>query len=270
MFRRDSSSDEPRICSKTSLTLVPSPSDPVLRVAKPSFGAMNPKVRSGPDRQTWGRYDVAGGRTIYGAAPVRAAYGESLAAQRVAESLSATTLGELFVDASKQEGLTTLLEAVEREWAERHHMQPKQIAKQWRAERREYSLTLPETGWFVDIETAESIAALRQVAAPLLVERGAPQLTLAHLKSEDRALTTQLAGWVRSQVLDDGSLPHGIAYTSKHSQDWRCWAIWLRALDDGKDLDSEPTRAGKGQDIEPCERNEELEHVANLFDLRVH
>jgi hypothetical protein len=72
-----------------------------------------------------------------------------------------------------------------------------------------------------------------------------------------------------NQTLDDGSLPHGVCYGSKHGDDLKCWAIWLRAMDDGKPESSEPTRAGQGFSIEKCERNEPLRTIARLFGLTV-
>jgi len=230
---------------------------------------MNPLVRGGADRDTWGRYDVAGHRTIYAADPRAAAYAESLAAQRVSESLSTKTLSDIFSAATGKEGLPTLLDMVKEEWAERHHMQPQQIAAGWRLERREYELQLPTNGWFVEVETADSISALSAGIAPYLVERGILQLTVGHLKAEDRALTTTVAGWVREQVLDDGSLPHGIIYDSKHSKGWGCWAIWLRAVDDGKGIDSEPTKVISEGAIGPSHKNAELERIEKLFNIRV-
>ena len=230
---------------------------------------MNPLVRSGPDRKTWGRYDVDGGRTIYAGDPDEASYAESLAAQRVANSVANTTMGELFSSVSGRGGLPTLLEIVEQEWAERHHMAPRQVAAAWRNERLLYRLDLPSDGWFVDIEMADSIAAVSRALPELIVGSGRDQLTTGYLKSEDRDLTTAIAEWVRGIVLDDGNLPHGIVYESKHSKGWRCWAIWLRALDDGKDLTSEPTRASSGEEIDPANKNECLERVAKLFNLRV-
>lgn len=59
----------------------------------------------------------------------------------------------------------------------------------------------------------------------------AGQLTVGQVCGDDRGLTTQLAQLVRNSVLDDGSLPLGIAFPSKTAYG-RCWAWWNRRADD--------------------------------------
>lgn len=56
-----------------------------------------------------------------------------------------------------------------------------------------------------------------------------------------------IATWVREQILDDGSLPLGIRFRSKHGSGY-CWAYWLRRRDDG--LEDEPMSADSGQEID--------------------
>ncbi|OMH24574.1 hypothetical protein BKD30_08345 [Tersicoccus phoenicis] len=51
-------------------------------------------------------------------------------------------------------------------------------------------------------------------------------------------------------VLDDGSLPHGIVYPSRHDGGTTCFATWLRRVDDGYDASTELTIADQGQSIE--------------------
>lgn len=148
-------------------------------------------------------------------------------------------------------------------------MPPRQIAAAWRNERLIYPLVLPETGWFVDIEQSDSIAAIIHSLQPALSMAGVQQLTTSHLRGEDRALTTSIAGWIHKQVLDDG-LPLGIRYGSKHDSHWTNWAIWLRAVDDGKDASSEPTRAGPGEAIGKPENNPALRKICDLYDVHCH
>lgn len=55
-------------------------------------------------------------------------------------------------------------------------------------------------------------------------------LTAGSITGEDRDLTTLIAHIIRNQVLDDGSEPLGINYSSKTLQG-RCWAYWDRRTD---------------------------------------
>jgi hypothetical protein len=89
------------------------------------------------------------------------------------------------------------------------------------------------------------------------------------LRGENRHLTTAVAAWIHSRVLDDGSLPHGIVYGSKHGTDYKCWAIWLRNVDDDRDASTEPTKAGAGKEIELPRHNPPLAAVAKHFGLRI-
>lgn len=257
-----------RVCARTGLLLRPAAQQTIRRVAKTSYGALNPQQRDGiGDRSDWGRYDVAGGRTAYGASPREAAFGESLAAQRLKFTRIAPTWQDLFDDAPPP-GVTSLLQAVELEWADRQYMPPGTVAAGWRHERLVYELRLPASGWFIDIERSESIAVVSQGLKSELAALGLQTLTTGDLRGERRDVTTTIAGWLRGQVLDDGSLPHGIRFGSKHDSTWTCWAIWLRALDDGKPLSSEPTTSDSGVEIKGWEQNEELARVVRLFGLK--
>lgn len=46
--------------------------------------------------------------------------------------------------------------------------------------------------------------------------------------------TTAVAGWIRTLYLEDGSPPLGVSYLSKHGSNLTAYAIWLRAVDDGR------------------------------------
>ncbi|BCJ83973.1 MULTISPECIES: hypothetical protein [unclassified Mycolicibacterium] len=131
-------------------------------------------------------------------------------------------------------------------------------------------ITLPPSGWFVDIEAAESISVLMRDYGDLLTACGVDQLTTEHLHGTDRLLTTSIAEAVHQITLSDGSLPHGIHFTSKHDRAWECWSVWLRMVDDGKHLSSEPTSAHPGDHIEPPALNKPLRQVCDLFRLICH
>lgn len=263
-------------CASTGLLLEPSTSRQIWRIAKTSYGPLNPMRRPSCAEtcRDWSRYDAAGHMTVYGAAPVEAAYGESIAFSRPSLSLLDTRLRELFDDKERYD-LTTVIEQIKREWAEPAgrpsvgHVGPGKLAASWRQERLLYRLTLPATGWFINLETAESISAVVRGMQAQLAALGVSSLTTATLRSERRAVTTAIAGWLWTQVLDDGSLPHGIRYGSKLDSAWSCWAIWPRKLDDEAEDDSELTTADEGAEIQQPSHNLPLATVADLFGLRV-
>ena len=220
----------------------------------------------------WGRWDVNRHRTIYGASTKAAAYAESTAVFRsgglkmAADEEPDPDLRELF-DEDSDHGST--LAAIAKDWQVRGYMAPDQRAAAWRHGRCLYKLELPRDGWFVEITAANSIAVLAESRAEWLTTTFAePLLTASHLLGDDRNLTTAAAGWVWSQVLDDGSLPHGIRYSSKFGTDWCCTAVWLRALDDTKDLAHELTRCVGSSSIEA--NDPDLRRVARLYRMRFH
>lgn len=264
---------ERRICGKTGLALVRATGQTATRIAKFSHGPMNPLVRNGgEDPGGWGRYDVAGHRTIYAASPSEGAYAESLAVLRPAPSL-ATKISDLFDD-DAPDGNQSLEELVRDDWDNQFHTVPGFLPAGWRQERLEYQLTLPGDGWIVGIEHGDSIAAIsRAIGGPLSATIGRHHhLTVGDLRGENRQTTTSIARWIHAQVLDDGSLPHGIVYGSKHGSNWSCWAIWLRIVDDGDDpstdVQREPTRAAPGSRILSCDQNDSLRTIVDLFGLR--
>lgn len=251
-----------RVCSLTGLKIESFPRRQVWRIAKISYGPMNPRERPEiADRGDWGRYDVPKHRTIYGATPRECAYAESLAAQRL--KFAPGTHHDLRIrDLFDDDEDISFHDEIEREWLERNHMPPGKVAAGWRHERKLYSLRLPAEGYFVDVEAAESISAISRA---LCIE----WLTVGALRGEDRALTTRVAEWLWHIKLDDGSSPHGIRYASKHGSDWFCWAVWLRLMDDGGSASDEPTLADSGTAIESSDRNSPLRKVALMNSLTV-
>nr|WP_272942780.1 RES domain-containing protein [Rhodococcus jostii] len=236
------------------------------RIAKTSYGPMNPPLRElDGSPESWGRYDVAGHRTIYCGAPREAAYGESIAQFRPAIEVPLTDLFD-----NDPSDTRSLAQVVAEEWADRQHMPQGKLAAGWRQERLIHEVTLPRQGWFVDMERARSTTAVAAVMPQELLDRDVEQLTIGYLRSEDRILTTGIAGWIHAQVLDDGSLPHGIYFGSKHDRKWDCWAIWLRAIDDGHPAHSEPTTCREGQIIGKPSVNRPLDCVARDFNIHCH
>lgn len=244
----------------------------IVRIAKRSYGPMNPQLRDpsvDPDVSTWGRFDVANHRTIYGASPAEGAYGEALAVFRPAPDLADAALADLFDADDEMDPHGTVMEAAMGEWNDLVRFVPRFLPAGWRTERLRYEITLPDWGWFIDLEHASSLAAVGAALAGQLNSLGVRgrHLTVADLRGSNRRLTTEIAAWAWKQVLDDGSLPHGIVYSSKHDSDWRCWAVWLRKVDDGHPLSAEPTSADAGTAIDHVDKNPPMRHVAKLFGL---
>lgn len=261
-----------RTCSTTGLRLAATTGQTITRIQKVSYGPMNPWFRdlgaTPEERHSWGRYDVAGHRTIYGGAPVAAAYAECLGYMRIDAGLN-VKLSDLFDDTDYTGDPGSVLDTITSEWDSICHMPPKRVVKGWREARGEYLLSLPASGWVIDIEHPQSIAAIRTALWSELGALDVPQLTTEDLRGKRRVVTTTIAEWIHAQVLDDGSLPHGIKFGSKHGSGWDCWCVWLRALDDGKPVTSEPTRMINESEIRLPGQNPPLHAVAELFGLKI-
>src|SRR5690625_6655185 len=77
-------------------------------------------------------------------------------------------------------------------------------------------------------------------------------LTLAHLTGEDRALTTAIATALRDEAtLDDGTLPLGSRFLSKHGHPAQgtgtCWAHSMRDVERGRDAPATETRQSENR-----------------------
>lgn len=209
--------------SATGLRLLPAAAAPTTyRVARSSRGPLDPPRRAGEPDASWSRYDVPG-RTVYLAETAECAYAEVLAYAK-------RRLGErdpLTQDAAAAGlSLAEFTELVGAEWADRQHMGVGHLPSSWRIERLLYRCTPPGSGWWVDIEHPDSLAAAETALEHELAAQGLPALTIGVLRGDDRRATTTVARWVQAQHLDDGSTPAGVAYYSKHGTG-RCWAYWL-------------------------------------------
>ena len=257
-------------CPVTGLRIVPTNQRLVYRLAKVSYEPLSPPERdSGPTPVTeWNRWDTPGGRTVYGADSPEACYLEALAAQAPAPTLDSQT--GLPDNPDGPSATASLLTQIRQDWDGEFHFAPGCVPQAWRDERRLYRLWLPPTGWAVDVEHEDSLAAINRALAHRVFAVGGNRIDRGHLLGSDREVTVLIARWLRSLVLDDGTFPHRIAYGSKHGEDQRCWAIWMRELDDGKPLSSEPTTRDNGHLIERPEKNPPLHSAASRLGLTVH
>lgn len=239
-----------RVDSATGLHLVSSPTAPVYRIAKSSYGPMNPPVREESKRRTWNRWDTPG-RTVYASDSAGTAYIEALAwahEEAASRDRAIRKTAELFGVSPKKAH-----EMVEADWLKAGNMQPSWLPTIWRDGRRMYQLMLPD-GWWVDVMSSNTLSAISAGLEDDLLKRGINgTLTVSEVTSNDRRLTTRIATWLREEVTpDDGTQPLGVQFTSKYGRSGEAqgtsWAYWMRAVDAG--LSAEPVVVDGGEPIE--------------------
>lgn len=133
------------------------------------------------------------------------------------------------------------------EWDQSGQMKASWLPRAFREGRMISELSFPD-GWWIDITATETIGAIPSILATALpgehpMLRTAESLTTALLTGDDRSATTLLATALRETVqLDDGTLPLGVEFISKHGHPQgatgKCWAYWMREVDAGLE---EPT-----------------------------
>lgn len=253
-------------CTRTGLRLVAVPSHALYRVGDRRFHPLSPPVRSAADKSP-GRWDTVDGRTLYLGSTALAAFAEALPYGR--ENLPTVKLVDLFDDVDADDADATLAAAV-RGQAPAPTVRNR-LTRDWIGHRQLHEVTTTRAGWLVDIHAAATLNAINDAMAwtTTLAPAGhtVERLTLAELFGEDRDLTMHIATWIRGLVLDDGSLPVGIRYASKRGDDLDVYAIWLRALDDGKSLSREIVRLSASRDIDRSDPD--LKQAANLVGLEV-
>lgn len=227
------------VCSSTGLNLVPSVGQRIFRVAKTTFGALNPppRVRGGIPVQEWSRWDTLG-RTIYGASSAAGGFVEVL--EYIRPDPPATALSELFDDVGPEDA-ATFADQVARELPAHGGMMYRSIPKDWRQTRSLYELALPDGGWFVDVTGAESVSVItRELGPTLLAQCGIGQLTVSELTSsaeEFKELTTVSRPGFEAWSSRMGSVRTGSSIRRKWGSTLDNWAMWLRRADDGTGVD---------------------------------
>jgi len=228
-----------RVCGVSGLALSKGP-ETAFRIARESYGPFHPPVREpSSDPQGWSRYDTPG-RTTYASEDKLTAYMEMLAPYRTeieqhrrALQPVADSMGMKLDDYWKQ---------VLDDWGRSGHMHAEWLPEVFREGRAVYELTFP-SGWWIDITSTDTISALHNLFGgtwPTAHGTVNEPLTLSHLTSDDRILTTAIATALRERItLDDGTLPLGIQFISKHGVptggSGLCWAYWMRDVDNGLD-----------------------------------
>lgn len=140
------------------------------------------------------------------------------------------------------------------------------LAAGWRFERRMYSLSLPTTGFWIDVEHADSLSPIVMALEPDLASLGATTLDRSNVLGPNREITVLIASWMRGLILDDGSHAYGITWQSKHGHG-RCWAYWIRPTDrDTAAASTEsPTLLGEGKELST--NNADLKSVADQMRI---
>jgi RES domain len=111
---------------------------------------------------------------------------------------------------------------------------------------------------FLDVEAAETRAALRDRLGELLAFHGYSDLDVPTVRGGDRRITRWIGRWAYEQRdANDRMKFAGIRYLSRLSSDWECWALFEDvALDE--------------QERRPIPRDDEaLLRIAKLYSLTV-
>jgi hypothetical protein len=254
---------EERTCTATHLRLSTPPALPTHRVAKTKSNAVNPPRRSnGGDRSGWGRWDTLGGRTLYVFTDATAAFTSALSSLH--EGLPTVPIEEVFDDVDLAETGASVSDVVLASLP-CPHVQPA-VTQGWRLDRTHYEIQLPTEGWFVDIQTAESLAAVNRAFAPHQGIR--PLLTSDDLTGGDRELTTDIGSWLRHLTLDDSSQPLGIRYQSSSDSGADSYAVWLHETDDGP-ANVSSRRPGVVEQYSIPRHDNDLQEVARRHQLKV-
>lgn len=249
-----------RTCRKTGLALAPGPVSGV-RIANPAYGPTSPPERSGTDHSAWSRWDTPG-RTLYIAANRQTAFRECLAwARMTGEHLARVQkLAALFGQTPYQ-----VMRDIDEDWKRLGHMQPGHLPAAWRDGHLVYQLRIPGTaGWWVDVHAQQTLDALSlALGSDLKRMTGQDDIDKGVVFGNNREVTTRLATWIRGQVLDDGTEPLGIRFSSRVA-DGLCWALWMRRADAGRDDD--PVHAQPGAEIAPNDPT--MQQVTAAYGIR--
>lgn len=240
------------ICSATGLALIKYPSKGTWRVFKTAFGPLTGRPRISDDPEDWNRFDLPDAATLYSSTDVQGAYAEVLAPLRPRVNELAALAASVFDDVGPGD------DPIGEEWAEKGHMLVGNIAKVWHVERNLAQVGVATDGWYIDIEHPVSLQVLRSQFAGLLAERALRDFDVSVIRGHDRVVTCAVAEWVNALYLEDGSVPLGIRYNSRHATDWECWATFP------------DTKTIAVHTVGLDHTDTDLRATADLFGLRLH
>lgn len=252
--------DSERTCSRTNLSLVASAGRLVYRVARKDIGPLSPRSRpTGGPRDNWSRYDIPRRKTVYCGSTFIGAYTEAMywAKQPLPEIIHTLALE---LEKSGDE----FCREVALQWT-KSHMSPHCLSAGWRERRKLYTLKLPSKGWFVDVSASGTVAAIRNGIGS--GSRSMSGITLGDISGDNRGVTTGIAERLAVTKLDDGTLPLGVRFQSKHGADLECWAIWLPPA--GSKV-AAPKDIGEGFSIPNAVASKDVEFVCKSLGIRIH
>lgn len=248
-----SSTGPVRICSETGLALVQYPAMGTQRVFKKAYGPLKGRPRTSPDPDEWNRFDLPDQATLYSSTSRCGSYAEVLAPMRPKIAELAALAADVFDDVAP--GSNPIYD----EWCERGYMYPGSLPRIWHIERAVAQLHVETNGWYVDVEHPISLQVIRTEFAGLLDAADIPDMDVSVIRGHNRIVTCTIAEWINSIYLDDGTIPLGIRYNSRHGTDWECWATFPETkVSAASELAIDPTT------------DDDLRYITKLFNLHFH
>jgi hypothetical protein len=117
-------------------------------------------------------------------------------------------------------GDATIEELIANDWAMAgKRLPPYVVDVHWLYKFRLFTLTLPRKGGWWTPRHSRTVTFLQGKVLLALWEHGIRRVTVSHLRSEDRIITTKLAEQLATADLDDGGTAIGLRYGSKHGND---------------------------------------------------
>lgn len=243
-----------RICAVTGLSLIRYPLLGTWRVYKKAYGPVSGRPRVSDSPTDWNRFDLPGQATLYTSTKRQGAYAEVLADLRPKIDDLEALAARVFDDVDEGS------HPIHDEWCERGHMLAGNIARIWQTERLIAQIDVPrDQGWYIDIENPVSLQVLRTQLAPVLKDQKIADMDVSVIRGHNRVVTCAAAEWISQQYLDDGSVPLGIRYLSRHGTEWECWAT----------LPETKTTAAHTETLD-VRTDTDLRTIAELFNLRLH
>lgn len=239
-------------CSVTGLVLVRWPAKGTWRVFKTAYDPLSGRTRTSENPQDWNRFDLPGSATLYSSTEPQGAYAEVLASLRPRISELAKLAADVFDDVG--EGTDPITE----EWGAKGFMAVGNIPTIWHADRNIAQINVQSPSWYVDVEHPVSMQILRSQFVQLLNEHDIEDFDVSVIRGPNRVITCAVAEWVASLYLEDGSVPLGIRYNSRHSTDWECWASF-------------PDTKAKALHVTGLvSTDKDLRAITKLFGLHIH
>lgn len=180
------------------------------------------------------RFDVPGAGVLYAASTRAACFGETLSRFRPSPTLPRRLLDN-----------------------DGPFMNVGTVPRDWRLKRRMVEIMFEHPARFLDADAVETHAHLTDEMGVMLQAMGHSQpLDTATVRGPDRRLTRAIATYAYQATDEHGNfLYDGIAYRSRISTDWDCWAVF----------DSTPVDAIGQETIEA--NDPDLVTVAEMWDL---